>query len=246
MNFQNRKEFHQKFVFFRMRHNQIVLEQEGQLNAPDPRETHPPCYADAILMPKPLSSLSSLKQAYLSSNDSINSARRATKRSRSEEQLDDDGSNKNRRILAARSQKDRLRNSIAHSVNASTGATGLVNNNPVVVVSSSQKSLEIITQLETSDGHSPYAKRRPHLNSETTTKIHSSCESLNEPIYANGHIAAGPSHHRSEISLTESEIPQASRSFSSFTTSSTSSFDSDEYYIGLYNQEKRETQQSEV
>lgn len=29
------------------------LQQEAQLNAPDPRDTHPPCYEDAIRMPKP-------------------------------------------------------------------------------------------------------------------------------------------------------------------------------------------------
>lgn len=228
-----------------MRHNQIVLEQEGQLNAPDPRETHPPCYADAILMARPLSSLTSLKQAYFSSNDSVNSIRRASKRSRSEENLGADGSNKNRRvILAARSQKDRLQNWIVDSSNSSSCTTGLIKNHSAFAIDFNQKSFEMITELETEGDQSPYAKRKPHLNSETNTQIHSSAESINQPIYANGDIAAGQSHYRSEISLTESEIPQTSQSFhalneTSYSTSSTSSFDSDEYYLGLYHDEKR-------
>lgn len=32
--------------------NRMRLEQQAQLNAPDPRESHPPCYADAILLPR--------------------------------------------------------------------------------------------------------------------------------------------------------------------------------------------------
>lgn len=30
----------------------MILEQEAQLNAPDPRESNPPCYEEALLMPK--------------------------------------------------------------------------------------------------------------------------------------------------------------------------------------------------
>lgn len=89
---------------FRMRHNRRVLEQEAQLNAPDPRETRPPCYEDAILLPRLDSSFSSLKQL-----DSDNEERRkAAKRSRcrSEEVIcsrDSDGASRPKRhILAAR------------------------------------------------------------------------------------------------------------------------------------------------
>lgn len=235
-----------------MRHNQMVLEQEGQLNAPDPRETHPPCYADAILMPRPLSSITLIKQAKFSSNDSVNSNRRATKRCRSDEFLNADGSSKSRRvILAARSQKERLQNCIVKSIDSPGSAIVLLKDNSAMVAGSSQKSFEIITQLETKDGHSPYAKRKPHLDSESTTQIQSSCESINEPIYANAEIVAGYTHHRSEINLTESEIPQTSHSFyasneASYSTSSTSSFDSDEYYLGLYQHKGSTSKQSEV
>lgn len=233
-----------------MRHNQIVLEQEGQLNAPDPRETHPPCYDDAILMPRPLSSITLMKQSKFSSNDSVNSNRRATKRCRSDEFLNADGSSKNRRvILAARSQKERLQNWIVNSSDSPGNAIVLLKENSAIVAGSSQNNFEIITQLETKDG--PYAKRKPHLNDESTTQIQSSCESINEPIYVNSEIVAGHSHYRSEISLTESEIPQASHSFyasneASYSTSSTSSFDSDEYYLGLYQHEGSTSKQSEV
>lgn len=235
-----------------MRHNQMVLEQEGQLNAPDPRETHPPCYADAILMPRPLSSITLVKQAKFSSNDSVNSSRRATKRCRSDEFLNADGNSKNRRvILAARSQKERLQNWIVKSSDSPGSAIVLLKGSSATVAGSSQKSFEIITQLETKDGHSPYAKRKPHVSGESTTQAQSSCESINEPIYANAEIIAGHSHYRSEISLTESEIPQASQSFyasneASYSTSSTSSFDSDEYYLGLYQHEASTSKQSEV
>ncbi|XP_055298039.1 protein artichoke [Sitodiplosis mosellana] len=229
------------------RHNQMVLEQEGQLNAPDPRETHPPCYADAIKMPRPLSSLTSLKQANCSSNDSVNSIRRATKRCRSDGLLSVNGTSKNQRVILA----VRPQNWILNSGGSSATTTGLVKDNSALATGSSQKSFEIINQLETKDGHSPYAKRKSHLNSETVTQIHSSCESLNEPIYANGDIVAAHSCYRSEISLTESEIPQTSHSFyasneASYSTSSTSSFDSDEYYLGLYHHEERTSKQSEV
>lgn len=30
----------------------MFMDQEAQLNAPDPRESNPPCYDDAILMPR--------------------------------------------------------------------------------------------------------------------------------------------------------------------------------------------------
>lgn len=44
-----------------MRRNQSILEQEAQLNAPDPRESRPPCYEDAILLPKFSGSFASLR-----------------------------------------------------------------------------------------------------------------------------------------------------------------------------------------
>ncbi|XP_031629345.1 insulin-like growth factor-binding protein complex acid labile subunit [Contarinia nasturtii] len=233
-----------------MRHNQIVLEQEGQLNAPDPRETHPPSYADAIRMPRLQASFISLKQTFASS-DSMNSIRRATKRCRSEEFIGDDASNKNRRIiLAARSRKNQIQNWIKRSGGDSNASiSGFVKNNCVETGGQSQNSFEIITQLETEDGNSPYSKRKPQP--ESTAQIQSSLESLNEPIYANGYIAAEHSYYRSENSLTESEIPQTSKSHyisneTLYSTSSTSSFSSDEHYSNYYHQNSYSSKQSDV
>lgn len=169
-----------------MLRNRMVLEQEGQLNAPDPRETNPPCYADAILMPRLQISLTSLKQR-IASNESINSIRRATKRCRSEERLDIDVSNKNRRIiLAARSRKNQMKKLMKNTVVDTAANSSIVNDNYAETSDtiSHQTSFEIISQFETEDGHSPYSKRKPNI--KFTPQIHSSSESsLNEPIYAN-------------------------------------------------------------
>lgn len=232
-----------------MQHNQRVLEQEGQLNAPNPRETHPPCYAEAIRMPRLQASLMSLKQSF-ASNDSMNSIRRATKRSRSEEFLGDNASNKNRRILAARSRKNQIQKWMKQSSADSTASTtGLVKNIHGEASGQSQNSFEIITQLETEDGHSPYSKRKPLT--ESTAQIQSSTESLNEPIYANAHVTAEHSCYRSEISLTESEMPHSSHSHyiskeTSYSTSWTSSYDSDESYSDKYHEKSRSSKQSDV
>lgn len=96
-----------------MRHNRRVLEQEAQLNAPDPRETHPPCYEEAILLPRLDSSFSSLKR--LDAECDSDERRKAAKRSRcrSEEVIcsrrgSDDGSSRPKRhILAARIRSTR-------------------------------------------------------------------------------------------------------------------------------------------
>lgn len=45
-----------------MRENRIMLEQQNQLNAPDPRESRPPCYEDAILLPRLDGSFASLNE----------------------------------------------------------------------------------------------------------------------------------------------------------------------------------------
>lgn len=67
-----------------MRENRIMLEQQNQLNAPDPRESRPPCYEDAILLPRLDGSFASLNE--------LNSKRRRTTSTDNSEQL----RNKNR------------------------------------------------------------------------------------------------------------------------------------------------------
>lgn len=216
-----------------MRHNQMVLEQQSQLNAPDPRETHPPCYADAILMPKPQPSFASLKD--FASSESINSNRRAAKRCSSEGHLGGEGSSKSRRlILAARSRKNRLQKLISMTGDSASRKASIS-----LVTSSTQeseltqKNFEIIDQLETEDGHSPYAKRRPNI--EISEQKHLSLESLHEPIYAN-EAAIAEYRHYLALSVNDIEMPHSSQSlyasndasYSSSFTSSTSSFDTDD------------------
>lgn len=67
-----------------MRHNASILEQYAQPNAPDPRESHPPCYDDAILLPKFTGSFASLKGRWIADDrDEIDAPMR--NRCRSEE-----------------------------------------------------------------------------------------------------------------------------------------------------------------
>lgn len=91
-------------TMLRMRHNRRVLDQEAQLNAPDPRETHPPCYEEAILLPRLDSSFASLKQSDSDGEERRKAAKRS--RCRSEEVIcsrDIDGASRPKRhILAAR------------------------------------------------------------------------------------------------------------------------------------------------
>lgn len=50
------------FFNYRMRENRMRMEQTAQLNAPDPRESCPPCYEDALLMPRLTASLANLSE----------------------------------------------------------------------------------------------------------------------------------------------------------------------------------------
>lgn len=69
-----------------MRRNRTILDQEAQLNAPDPRETHPPCYEDAILLPKFSGSFASLRGKFkIEDYDDEDSVIARRHRSRSEE-----------------------------------------------------------------------------------------------------------------------------------------------------------------
>lgn len=69
-----------------MRRNRSFLDQEAQLNAPDPRESHPPCYEDAILLPKFSGSFSSLRSKFkIEDYDDVDSSIARRHRCRSEE-----------------------------------------------------------------------------------------------------------------------------------------------------------------
>lgn len=210
---------------FRMRHNQMVLDQEGQLNAPDPRESNPPCYADAINMPRLDTSFISLKREMFISSDSINSIRRGAKRSRcrSEEVLSINGTR--RHILTARPRKNTLRPWDTNQAHSSASMADIIR---IAPNDSDQRSFEIIAQLETEDGHSPYAKRRPQINTTLSNQSESiSSDSLNQ----DNQRSQIPDNFSSEDNLETSESSQASHPL--FTsnealdsTSSSSSFSS--------------------
>ena len=68
-----------------MRQNRVMLEQEAQQNAPDPRETRPPCYEDAILLPRLSGSFASLRFKIKTSEAENASPIARRSRSRSEE-----------------------------------------------------------------------------------------------------------------------------------------------------------------
>ena len=78
------QEIKKTFLYFSMRQNRSRMQQEAQRDAPDPRETRPPCYSDAILMPRLDGSFASLNE--LNSNRGKNKRRRL----KTEEQEDDE------------------------------------------------------------------------------------------------------------------------------------------------------------
>lgn len=193
-----------------MRHNQMVLEQESQLNAPDPRENHPPCYEDAILLPRLDTSFASLKRAGLVSDEYDDTFRRAPKRARcrSEEVLcvRDVNVNKNRRhILAARIRRNQQQKSIPNSndgkMKCENGEENQVNRQqqeqqqykheqyhqkPIDIklqsFVSNESNFDLIDRLETVDGYSPYAKRKIKQNFELVVPVAStSAALLNQP-----------------------------------------------------------------
>lgn len=205
---------------FRIRHNQLVLDQESQLNAPDPRETNPPCYADAIRMPRLDTSFISLKRESFASSDSVNSIRRAFKRSRSrsEEVLNVNGMR--RQILVARSRKNISSGWDDNQGESSVSNVDLANNNLARANAPNQHSFEIIEQLETEDGQSPYAKRRPQINTTSLAlalaDIDSSSESLNHQDVTDTPIslrfASIQNQYSSDDYLEAGESSQASQS----------------------------------
>lgn len=212
-----------------MRQNQIILDQESQLNAPDPRETSPPCYDDAIRMPRLDSSFYSLKHDNFASSESI---RRAAKRSRcrSEEVLS--YGEPRRHILTARTRKNTLpRTWDTNAGHSSTSVADLIHINAVATNASSCSSFRIIEQLETEDGQSPYAKRRPQINTTSFAQIDSSSASSSSRHRRLGSVQP---HYSSEDNLAASESSAASKplftSNDTFdSTSSSSSLDSKNY-----------------
>lgn len=198
----------------RMRHNQMVLEQESQLNAPDPRETHPPCYEDAILLPRLNTSFASLKRAGLVSNDFDDCIARAAKRSRcrSEEVLSPRhiDNRTHRHILAARIRRIQQNNSnsnsnidnrnyefnmpVATASNSNNRSSSMIQQNrpntnratevETISLASNESAFEFVDHFDTPDGHSPYAKRKPKQNIQIPVAS-TSAALLTQPINRN-------------------------------------------------------------
>lgn len=219
----------------------MILEQEGQRNAPDPRESNPPCYDEAVLMPRLKASFTSLKLSSFAASDADILMRRAAKRTRSEEILGASGLDRNRRpILVARSRK-RLDNWTYESGESSTA---LIKNGSTVDNDPNQSSFEVIAQFETEDGHSPYAKRKPipAIACQNHNQSDSSFETLRKPettdddddgehaLYQNQHIPHTSQIYSNTVHPPSSKPPSPPPSLSSFTSSS-SSCDSNNYII---------------
>lgn len=210
----------------RMRHNEMVLEREGQPNAPNPRESNPPCYADAVLMPRLKSSFISLKLASHASNDADNLMRRAAKRARSEEILGAARDMGERPILVARSRK-RLDNWMNES---SQSSAALIKNDSAIANDGNEMSFEIIPQFETEDGHSPYAKRKQSSTTVGHQGESSRANADDDPHTSQSYFEQCQTKDFDSPHSTLSPTPSSSvPSLSSF--SSSSSVDSNNYVI---------------
>lgn len=169
-----------------------MLDQEAQLNAPDPRETNPPCYEDAILLPRLDSSFASLKQ--LAGDIEADERRTATKRSRSRSEefisrCSDDGATRPKRhILAARLRLHKTKQVETTAPASQTPSTSVpkprVNSTEIITMnhsprlhrlhspnaisrtlhasSTSEFAIEPEQQYMNLAGRSPYAPRRAH------------------------------------------------------------------------------------
>lgn len=82
---------------FRIRQNRVRMQQEAQRDAPDPRESRPPCYADALLMPRLDGSFASL--------DELGSGRIKRRRRKTEEAQDIEEEVMLRRTTRSRSEE---------------------------------------------------------------------------------------------------------------------------------------------
>lgn len=231
-----------------MQHNQRVLEQEGQLNAPDPRETNPPRYEDAILLPRLDTSFASLRRAGLIGDayGIEEDIKRAAKRSRcrSEEVLfrrDSTAaapfaSRMRRHIRAARIR--RTHRGCESTLEIPRPNTILAREqcqsrtNAGVMVSSSSFIFEPIEKFDSIDGGSPYAKRKNTVQMNVPVASTSAC--LDDPSDSNQEIVIIENHYMSKTSLaaaepTESEpndesgTPSISISYSTMSTTSSSS-----------------------
>lgn len=233
----------------RMQHNQRVLEQEGQLNAPDPRETNPPRYEDAILLPRLDTSFASLRRAGLIGDayGIEEEIKRAAKRSRcrSEETLNRRdsqtatpfASRMRRHIRAARIRRTRP-NCVSTLDIPRPNIISTPEQYQLTVVagdraSSSSFIFEPIRRFDSIDGSSPYAKRKNIF--QMNVPIASTSATAIDPNESHREIVIIENHYTSKNSLAtaaepneqeqndESGTHSVSISYSTMSTTSSSS-----------------------
>lgn len=160
-----------------MRENRIMLEQENQLNAPDPRESRPPCYEDAILLPRldgsfaSLNELNSKRLGRRSVSTDGNEQLRNKNRCRSEELLSPSRQSRRTARLSA------IRSSVVPNNAIVTREENTVTTSPppVIDVAPRQSSissddemydrLERLNVFDSTEG-SPYTRRKQEVQAE--------------------------------------------------------------------------------
>lgn len=223
-----------------MRNNSRILQQEALLNAPDPRETHPPCYEDAILLPRLDTSFASLKRAGLIGDEYIvldeAAVKRASKRSRC----------RSEEAICVRDTE--IGNPIADRMRRSIRAARIRRNRQMVTLeiprftqqhsTGSSKIFEFGSfELFGSTEGSPYAKRRGPIETvlsgpvASTSAIHANDEPNKEIVIIENHYTSKnsindkppgePENERDEQTLENIKITPPS-SLSSTSTSDTS------------------------
>lgn len=219
-----------------MQHNQRVLEQEGQLNAPDPRETNPPRYEDAILLPRLDTSFASLRRAGLIGDPYgiEEDIKRAAKRSRcrSEEVLyrrnssiaTPFASRMRRHIRAARIRRTNRGSEPALEIPRLNVVASpeqyqlrVVND---AMASSSSFIFEPIQKFDSMDGGSPYAKRKNIF--EINVPVASTSAALVDANGSNQEMVIIENHYTSKVSVTATESADAQRTNDESTTQSIS------------------------
>lgn len=214
-----------------MQHNQRVLEQEGQLNAPDPRETNPPRYEDAILLPRLDTSFASLRRAGLIGDayGIEEEIKRAAKRSRcrSEEVLNRRDSSAatpftsrmRRHIRAARIRRTHrnCESSLEIPRSNAMSAPDHVRVPTAGMASNGSFIFEPIRNFDSIDDGSPYAKRKNAF--EMNVAVASTSAALVDANGSNREMVIIENHYMSKTSLAAIEPNESERNDESGTQS---------------------------
>ncbi|XP_037035716.1 toll-like receptor 6 [Bradysia coprophila] len=186
-----------------MRENRIMLEQQNQLNAPDPRESRPPCYEDAILLPRldgsfaSLNELNSKRLGRRSTSTDSNEQLRNKNRCRSEEMLSPRQQSRRTARLSA------IRASVApdNTIRPREENTVTTSSPPVIEVAPRQSSissddevyerLERLNVFDSTEG-SPYTRRKQEVLAERhNERVASDDIEIVENFYSDSNDSSG-------------------------------------------------------